>query len=629
MLTLNGELEPWRSSATPPSRSEEMKSPDQSQKAVQTLRDLAAGHLSRITEQLDAFQPIECAALLVEAARVMDQHHIYEFAVSARDSETDYLRFDLAVRGWNALLRQLLMRMPTMIGIPLAPSTPDTRAQALDILHSFGAYAAMAKGLAMYEVDMLDIQADEGVLRLGIAAGVRSDHFLDALEVDRMRKAVRALEGPRPADALTAEQLDALIEPLVFPWETKHGTMIGYTAIPELDQYYLDVTRERAKEIWGSAGIHPQAKLPGCSGADLLFIIALEISFYLKHWRFVDVGKRKYPEANFSMSVTIWKTRHEMIENLSDAFGMARERVSAVLDLLTVKRSHADFFRAEDAPYIPLLIEVGDGHLLQPLSSVFRNPLEGVRRFLEKTSPPAADELRRHREDWMISDLNGLFQGDRFWRLERPVKLRRNGQTVTDIDAAIYDYETGDLALFQLKWQDWGSDPKSQRSKARNFVQLVDAWAQKTELWITQFGCKTLCEKLQLRLPRAHPPLKIHFFAVGRSNARFRSYGFATTHPGLVACTWHQLARMVLELTDHRMPLGDLHGMVRSDEERQVRLRPLPYEISIDGWRIVFEDVWRILDDEDDLAPPRGASRSRPDGAEPDLSGQDPTCPAP
>ena len=38
---------------------------------------------------------------------------------------------------------------------------------------------------------------------------------------------------------------------------------------------------------------------------------------------------------------------------------------------------------------------------------------------------------------------------------------------ITDIDAAVFDVTTGELGLFQLKWQDFSSsDVAKQRSKA-------------------------------------------------------------------------------------------------------------------------------------------------------------------
>jgi hypothetical protein len=56
---------------------------------------------------------------------------------------------------------------------------------------------------------------------------------------------------------------------------------------------------------------------------------------------------------------------------------------------------------------------------------------------------------------------------------------------LTDIDAAVLDRTTGDLALFQLKWQDFrGATTRQTISRAKNFVGQVQKWAENTTTWI-------------------------------------------------------------------------------------------------------------------------------------------------
>jgi hypothetical protein len=55
--------------------------------------------------------------------------------------------------------------------------------------------------------------------------------------------------------------------------------------------------------VWrNEAGIHPDSMIAGVPGNDLAAIGLLLTSLYLKHIRFVDVGKRKMPEANYPIT---------------------------------------------------------------------------------------------------------------------------------------------------------------------------------------------------------------------------------------------------------------------------------------------------------------------------------------
>jgi hypothetical protein len=52
---------------------------------------------------------------------------------------------------------------------------------------------------------------------------------------------------------------------------------------------------------------------------------------------------------------------------------------------------------------------------------------------------------------------------------------------LTDIDAVIFDRLTGELALFQLKWQDYSTNSlRETRSKASNLVKELDSCNRQT-----------------------------------------------------------------------------------------------------------------------------------------------------
>lgn len=173
-------------------------------------------------------------------------------------------------------------------------------------------------------------------------------------------------------------------------------------------------------------------------------------ALYLNHIIFVDEGKRKYPEVNYSMSLTIWKDPEKTCESVSDASGVGIGIVREILNFIVVRPRDSGYFVKAQARFTPMLIEVAEGHWVCPVSSIFKNPFHGIRMLAEFHSPKLQAAFSEHREDWMAGELYDLFQGPQFERLRHPVKLTRSGVVVTDIDAAIYDHVSGDLVLFQL-----------------------------------------------------------------------------------------------------------------------------------------------------------------------------------
>jgi hypothetical protein len=375
--------------------------------------------------------------------------------------------------------------------------------------------------------------------------------------------------------------------------------MIGYTAELDIDHHFLARVTQDTIDWRNEAGIHPDADIGGVSGSTLAAVGLLLVSSYLKHIRFVDVGARKVPEANYPMSLTIWKARSELTECLSQFTGMAVQDISAALNLFTVNRNDVNYFQTERTPVIPMLIEVSGGYLLSPVSSIFRNPFQGLRMLHEQRSSRTEASLRKPRENWMISDLCHLFLGNRYTIVDKPTRLKRGGQTVTDVDAAVLDRTIGALALFQLKWQDFNVyEIKKQRSKAKNFVDGVSMWAQKVKGWTSEFGTDGLCRSLQLKRGTYGHISSVRLFAIGRFASRFQGYGYVSQCKDVAVSAWAQFVRLRFEIGPVEDVFQSLHAKLQAETVQPVSKIALPHEISAAGQRVMFEDFWNVYGDE-------------------------------
>jgi hypothetical protein len=185
--------------------------------------------------------------------------------------------------------------------------------------------------------------------------------------------------------------------------------------------------------------------------------------------------------------------------------------------------------------------------------------------------------------------------------VEGQIKLRRDGQVTTDIDAAIFDNVTCDLVLFQLKWQDFtSSNVRSQLSKAKNFGERVQGWATRTTSWIDQYGVQALCQVLRLRLPPGVEPRYVRFIAIGRTNARFRSYGYNVGNDVLVL-PWSQFVRLRYAIGPGRDFFEFLTQAAVDEAVAAIERKPMPYVLERHGLRIIFKDIWSgIEDDQED-----------------------------
>jgi len=564
------------------------------------LDRLAQQELDEVQQFISTQTPMNCAVLLIEACRCLDHAHVRQLLSSRTDGKLSVQDFDILVRGWNVLFALLIPRVGIVSGIPLNASVPTIREAVMGMMHFSGRYVVLSRTAEMVRHGMVSAKAQGSTIELELSDRALSDHFHDQVDYGKLAELNAKIwaEFNPAADADSALHLRKVIGELTFPWETSQGTMVGYTADPEIDAYFLRAVTQNALKWRDDAGIHPDAKFDGCSGETLTAVVLVLMSFYTKHIMFVEEAIKLHPDVNQHMSLTIWKTRAELIDSLVIATAAPEQEVIAALKMVTVTASDADYFMTEHAPGIPLVIELSTDYLLTPVSGIFRNSFNGVRMLRETASPVIQNAFREHREEWMAADLYALFQGPRFQCIPGQTKLRRKRQTVTDIDAAVFDNATSDLMLFQLKWQDFTSSKvRTQRSKAKNFTEQVRLWAAATGHWIDDFGTLELCRALKVKLPSGTRPRTVRLIAIGRSNARFRSYGY-DAGTDVLALPWPQFVRLRYEIGPQRDFFELLTQAVIEEASEPIPRQPIPYLLERHGLRINFKDIWSGFDED-------------------------------
>lgn len=558
------------------------------------VRAIADSELAKAEAYFDGSPAEICSVFLLEACRVMDLEHIKQLISTNPEHHVPRAEFDTFVRGWNPLLSILLPKMAEFDGIPIRESTLELREHVRQILYTLGTATVLRHSAEMIEFGMVVGSEEETRISLRMADRISVDHFLDALEPEKLRMAYgegRRTQAPRAFDTETVKNVLELMKPLIFPWDTGRGLMIGYGADEAVDGFFVEAVFETADRWRSDAGIHPEAVVGNTTGAALSAVVLLLASFYGKHFHFVELGIRQIPNLNYSMALTIWQSPNELSQTISAVVNLPERHVRDAIELATVSREHASFFAKERMPYVPLLIRFSANHYVAPISSIFRNPFVGIRMLQGTYSQSFEQEVREHREKWMIEDLRHLFMGTRYRPALGPTKLRRAGKIVTDIDWAVLDVVTGELALFQLKWQDFNSsDVRRQRSKGRNFVDQVETWSAKIGQWIDEFGTDQLLRSLHISA--SSQSVSLHLFAVGRSNARFASYGIAGTAPELAVATWPQFTRLRYEVGPAASVISEIHSRLRGELSTEVERTPMRHELSLGGHTFVFEDIW-------------------------------------
>jgi hypothetical protein len=127
-------------------------------------------------------------------------------------------------------------------------------------------------------------------------------------------------------------------------------------------------------------------------------------------------------------------------------------------------------------------------------------------------------------------------------------------------------------------------------------VEQVQGWGEKITSWLDEFGVAALCKSLKIRLPGGEPPTLVRLWAIGRSNARFQSFGY-NAGAQVLALTWPQLVRLRFEIGPEEDVFVRITDQAVDEAAAAAKRTPMPYVIEHRGVRTIFKDIWSSFDD--------------------------------
>ncbi|WKZ85377.1 hypothetical protein N5B55_00020 [Ralstonia pickettii] len=601
--------------------------------AALELDGLATAERNRVASIL----PLNTAdrfVIYTEALRQIDYWSVFQKPLPP-ESRLKPWDMEIIWLGLNSATAYLLTKLPQSKGFPLVTPTREGRESALKILHQLGRATLMRRVAEMVRHKYANAERTEDGWTIQGGSGVL-DQFLDNIEFSRWATLERRLsqlqsgqpsmgwmifgrdeldqvagsigrflssKGPSPLAQWLRCDIDELMRPLLFPWDSGYGVMTGYGALPEVDCHFLAKALLLVTDWREDAGFHPDANVAGVRVRDLTMVVAAMASLHLKHIHFVLLAGKSRPEISISESFTIWTPREEIEETICGLTFMDKEVVRKILSAIALHPDDVPRISSSTNPVMPLLVDLGNGLMLRPISSICRNPFNSIRDILESRGGDSRNCLSAPREGWLRADLYGQFCGNRYFCVPGNIKLRDGRKTVTDVDAAIFDRTTGELALFQIKWQDFSTnDVRQLRSRASNLSREMDDWAAKVEQWLDGSSKERLAKTFRLKLDSRLSIVSVRLFGISRTVARTKGFGFATQHPRLAVMNWPHFCRLRTEIGPSANVISDLHKALLDAMTAEVQSTPLPFTMRVAGTPCHFENLWNAFSGERDPA---------------------------
>ena len=165
--------------------------------------------------------------------------------------------------------------------------------------------------------------------------------------------------------------------------------------------------------------------------------------------------------------------------------------------------------------------------------------------------------------------------------------IKEKSRTLTDIDAVVIDKATGEIALFQLKWQDpTDYSPFALKSKRSNYYLAAEKWLQTIEKWLRDSTNKEIASKLGIKAKYFNKE-KVSIFVLGR-----RRGNYSGNKPYPYECAWSQWYQIIhaasyLRQKD-KFTISNLYELIVKTNPFNVKIVETPVTFCYGKYRIKF-----------------------------------------
>lgn len=493
--------------------------------------------------------------VLLEIIRAIDSIGYFRaLAPAAKISDLPgYL--DVSWLGASRALSYCLPAGMTGEGAIFAPTTNHASMWASSLLYQSGLISHLNRLVDFVRYDLAKLEiGPSGALRFVITADDFEAIDRDAIDwFGRYRK-----EVDRPfLDALVADQGKWIVQQLQARVRKDEMFGIAYSSCRELEEYFEAQSQSHAGSLPGNDALPDDCKIGPLTFGQYRSAMVTGMARCLKHTAFVDtLLVRKGPPAARDI-LTIYKFDHELREEWGGLHGLRDDEADILLEVMGI--SPADATHLKTIPDCPqaLLVRAGDHCWHTPVFGGLNCPFPWMNRKLQRMFRPDWDRAVNLREAAFRDDLRALFPEPRFFMPEKPHPLRDGRRMLTDIDATIFDRNTGTLALFQLKWQDsFETSLRERASRQTNLTREGNEWAEVVSSYCA--GLDGAERALRLGLPKelASEAKAMRLFVLTRNGAKFS--GGEAQDERAAWFSWFDLLRQCHGLKRPVDPLSEL-----------------------------------------------------------------------
>lgn len=508
----------------------------------------------------DLFTIDMCRAMDFNAVRVVS--HQEDFPV-----ENSSIDFDFMKRGYPLLLRSFYKVGNFRIGFPVQMPTVEAGAIADITLMVAGKHSVAEQLVKQSQADLVQLtELTENTIAFKYQVSNSGVEYLANMHIAaHFDKVQKSLSSAFKKNVKKQPEIRATMKSLVFP---DKGFFIKYDTSPEIDRFFSKMGHYRLMTTHLFDIFDDKALFGGIEYFKYIRVLKELIGMAFKHTDYCACLVEKNSKSNLRNIICIPRILEEIIPGYAEHLGLKEWEVRQIFECFTVDADNIEYHLRDQKSFSPIFIRISQTHVMQSVYGSFNNPvlflLRELTRRYKRDYDNNTDRERRFRNELYELIINNAAFKSKLITIERKIVLNVSGIR-TDIDAVIFDRETRNLALVQLKWQMlFAHDLKERRNRLSEF-RKAEEWVDKMKRWTSGRSSKDILSALAIleKLPVKNTQVnKVFLFVINRYNASFT--GFMPSEDAAWA-SWY-LIESIFDQLDHKLknPIEYLDKILRS-----------------------------------------------------------------
>ena len=551
------------------------------------IRLLHDDGIEYIEETVGGMSLLERQIFFVNCIKVIDKSY-YDYVMTKSDESATFF-FDILKYAYPVLIKYLWTKdFETLMATPLARADSDDIYRCRVFLCSCRIVGQTEYILDMEKCGYVSVCSKNGICVIKCLQNNCWIEYFDSRWADFYENLLFSLMQNDKRITALQERWPIIKEemrPLCFVWLKE---FIGYNSTMNIESYFNEVAYYDAIHSTEWDYFPEQSKFNRVAYGNFTDTIIDLSGYAAKHIRFTELLQSSHPELLAENLFYNIRMEDETLRLIRENRECSEQDAYTILSCISLSSDNSELYNYGQVNCAPL-IKISRNQYLHSVAGSLFHPFSFLLSSLQQRFLNDFSRNINSRETIFRKQLYEIV-GNSFTCINHNIVIKHGGKVVTDIDAAMVDKISGEIALFQLKWQNQTVDSiRSLHSKAQNYTKETMYWVQSVKQWIEHTSEAEIAGHLGNGIKRKNiDKSKIFLFVLGRNHGNYS--GEKLTSEKTVWAQWFQLLQCLLILPKD-FTIADLYNILQKSSPFDANVKQKSQEYSIGPYKIIVEST--------------------------------------